>query len=163
MYICHIVKHAKLFKMTIKKIIEWDRKAFQKLRNFQLPHYCKRLGLFLFLAVIAVMFSLKYTEAEPMWLRNLLRNLLLIGLLMISISKERVEDEMMGALRAQSYAIAFVMGVLYALIQPYVDYLVALVLDPTDATLDMSYFQVLAFMLLVQIMFFRVMLKKCTV
>ncbi|MDC7993557.1 hypothetical protein [Altibacter sp. HG106] len=149
--------------MTIKKIIEWDRKAFQKLRNFQLPHYCKRLGLFLFLAVIAVMFSLKYTEAEPMWLRNLLRNLLLIGLLMISISKERVEDEMMGALRAQSYAIAFVMGVLYALIQPYVDYLVALVLDPTDATLDMSYFQVLAFMLLVQIMFFRVMLKKCTV
>ncbi len=163
MYICHIVKQTKLFQMTIRKIIEWDRKAFQRLRNFQLPHYFKRIGLVLFLVVLATMFALKFTEAEPFWLRNLLRNFLLIGLLMISVSKERVEDEMMGALRAQSYAIAFVLGVVYALIQPYIDYVVALVVDSGDAVLDVSYFQVLAFMLLVQLLFFRMMVKKCTV
>lgn len=146
--------------MTFKKMIEHDRKLFEKLRRFQLPNHWKRVGYWVVAIVFGLMIAKRFVD-EPSWVKPLLNNLFLMGLLIVSISKEKIEDERIAALRSQSYGIAFITGVFYAFVQPYVGYLVELVIRPEEANADMSYFQVLVFMLVVQLMFFRQLKRSC--
>ena len=145
----------------MKKIIEWDLKMLERLQSFQLPNYYKRVGVIVSILIVLVVIGLKFIDNEPLWIRALLKNGILFGLLLISLSREKVEDEMMMAIRAQSYRIAFILGVLYSFFQPYVNYLVDLLLHPEDASTEMSYVQVISFMLLIQVFLFHVLLKKC--
>ena len=82
----------------------------------------------------------------------------MIGFLIISISKDKIEDEYIDSLRAQSYRLAFILSVVYSLIQPLINYFVDVLLNVEPKEFyDFSYFQVLFFMLVVQIMFFTQM------
>lgn len=150
-----------MFLMSIKKILEWDKRNLERLKKFQLKHRYKGVGVVVFLAAILMMVCLKFIDGEPLWIKFVLRNGLIIGLLLISISKEKVEDEMIATVRMQSYAMAFVVGVIYAILQPLINYGVEMLIDPKDASMEMSYFQVLSFMLLIQLMLFHVMIKMC--
>lgn len=77
-------------------------------------------------------------------------------MLILSISKDKVEDEMTIVLRAQSFAIAFVIGVMYALIMHYIDYGVSSALKPEAQVFkNLGDFQVLLFMLMIQLMFYH--------
>lgn len=145
--------------MNLKKIIEHDQRAFEKMKNFQLPNIYKRIGFFTVLGTFLVMATTKTIEDRPDWMLELLERILLMGFLMISLAKEQLEDERIVHIRAQSYAIALIMGVLYAVLQPYVNYAVALFVAPEKASLEMSYFQVLVFILLVQVLYFEVKKK----
>ena len=80
--------------------------------------------------------------------------MLLIGLLLISLSKEKIEDEFVDSLRSQSYRLAFILVIVYSLVQPLINFVVASVLNQDDKLEGFSYFQILFFMLLVQLMFF---------
>ena len=76
----------------------------------------------------------------------------------MSITRDREEDEMTIQLRMQSYAWAFITGVIYALIMPYVQFGVSSVVNNDNETLDnLGDFQVLLFMLLVQLMCYHVL------
>ena len=80
----------------------------------------------------------------------------LVGMLIMSISKDKVEDEMTIQLRAQSYMIAFILGVIYALVMPYVEFGVSnMVHNGGKVYKDLGDFQVLLFMLLIQLMFYH--------
>lgn len=147
--------------MSIRKIIEWDKRNLDRLRRFQLPNKYKRIGLWIAFLSFGGMLVIKLGDFGFDWVKHLLKNVLLVGLLMISTAREKVEDEMIASVRMQSYAMSFVIGVVYAIIQPYVNYGVDLLLGASDASLDMGYIQVMTFMLIVQILFFYVMLKKC--
>ena len=95
-------------------------------------------------------------EGDTEWLKVLCQKTLLIGMLLMSISKDKVEDEMTMTLRSQSYAIAFVIGVAYALIMPYVEFGVSNVVNSGGEVLkDLGDFQVLLFMLMIQLMFYH--------
>lgn len=144
----------------MKKILEYDRRLFRRLRQFQLPHQWKRIGLSIAIIAFVIMIGMRFVD-EPAWVKPLLANIMLIGLLIISISKEKVEDEMMASVRAQSYGIAFVCGVIYAIVQPYINFGVAWLLRSDNPSTDMSYFQVLVFMLIVQLLFFRQFKRAC--
>ena len=78
------------------------------------------------------------------------------------INNEReFEDEMIVSLRSKSMRLAFVLAVLYALIQPLVNVLVFYVIDFNDLSGNtFSYFQVLFFMLMIQIIFFEVLKRN---
>lgn len=144
--------------MKKSTFIEAEQRRMQKLQQFKLAHHYKKIGYIIAFASVGLMFA-KILFDEPEWVKELLRNTLLLGMLIISISKEKIEDEYIESLRASSYRISFVLGVAYALVQPYINYLVASLIRPEKATLDFSYFQVLTFMLLIQLMYFA-MLKK---
>jgi hypothetical protein len=59
-------------------------------------------------------------------------------------------------LRAQSYAIAFVLGVVYALVMPYVEFGVSNVVNNGgEAYKPLGDFQVLLFMLMIQLLFYH--------
>jgi hypothetical protein len=62
------------------------------------------------------------------------------------------------SLRVQSYAIAFVVGVIYALVMPYVEFGVSNVVHSGgEVYKDLGDFQVLLFMLMIQLMFYHVL------
>jgi len=75
-----------------------------------------------------------------------------IGMLMISISKEKIEDELVSQLRMQSYTFAFITGVAYAILLPFTGYLVNVLSAAKEAHVkDSGDFQVLFLLLAVQV------------
>jgi len=75
-------------------------------------------------------------------------------MLIISISKDKIEDEFIDSLRSQSYRIAFILTVIYSLVQPFINYGIGMLFDKNETLDSFSYFQVLFFMLVVQLMVF---------
>jgi len=143
--------------MTTKKIIECERRRFNKIINFRLTHKFMSIGIAVaVLAIIAMFIRAFALDGESEWLKIITKQGLLVGMLLMSISKDKVEDEMTMSLRAQSYAIAFVIGVAYALIMPYVELGVSNVVNSGGETFkELGDFQVLIFMLMIQLMFYH--------
>jgi len=143
--------------MTTKKIIDCEHKHFYKLINFRLPHKFLRVGITIATLSIIVMFIRAFVmEGDTEWLKTILKQCLLIGMLLMSVSKDKEEDEMTVTLRSQSYAIAFVVGVMYALVLPYVEFGVSnAVHSGGEAFKQLGDFQVLTFMLMIQLMFYH--------
>jgi hypothetical protein len=140
--------------MNTQKIMDCEDRQLAKLSKFQLPNHYKKVGVGLIVFLILTTIAFMFTDNEPIWISEFTKPGLLMGFLLISISREKDEDEMIVQLRSQSYSLAFVIGVLYAFVQPYVNYGITFLAKPEKATMDMSQYQVLFFMLLVQIMFF---------
>ncbi len=127
--------------------------------KFQLPNRFIKIGWSIIIGTFLLMIAKKFVD-EPTWVKPILRNVMILGFLIVSISKEKIEDELIASLRATSYRLALIIGVLYALVQPYVTYAVENLIDPGNAELDNSYFQVLLYILLVQIMFFNALKRS---
>ncbi|MBO3116014.1 hypothetical protein J4050_04605 [Winogradskyella sp. DF17] len=145
--------------MNTKRIIDCERKQFQKMINFRLSHQFINIGVGIVILSIVMMFIRAFAmDSETEWLKNILQKTLLVGMLLMSLSKDKLEDEMTVSLRAQSYAIAFVVGVIYALVMPYVEYGVSNVVHSGgEVYKDLGDFQVLLFMLMIQLMFYHVL------
>ena len=150
----------KIKVMSKSSICEAEERRLEKLYKFQLPNSYKKIGWGIVIATFILMLTRKIFDIDAFWVKEVLRYIFLVGFLMISVSKEKLEDEYIESLRAKSYRAAFILTVLYALVQPYVNYIVDFILDKTpNNTSEFSYFQLLCFMLIVQIGFF-VQLKR---
>lgn len=146
--------------MNLKSMEQCERSRIERWSRFQLSYNWKRIGLVFTITIFIALIVLKFIEGEPEWIRGFLKRGLLVSLLIISLSKEKFEDEMITSLRAKSYTLAFIIGVLYTLVQPGVDYLVHHYVFESSATNTFSYFQLLFFMLFIQIMFFEVLKRN---
>ena len=150
----------RLVNFTImKNICEAEQNKLQRWGKFQLPNKYKKIGWAIIIGVFILMIAKRFVD-EPTWVKPVLRNVMILGFLMVSISKEKIEDELMASLRATSYRLALIIGVLYALVQPYVTYAIESLIDPENAVIDNGYFQVLLYILLVQIMFFHALKRS---
>ncbi len=143
--------------MNAKKIIECEQKRFKKIINFRLSSKFMSIGITIGAISIVMMFVRAFAlEGNTDWLKLLLQKTLLIGMLVMSISRDKEEDEMIITLRSQSYAIAFVIGVVYALVMPYVEFGVdSVVKSNVSEFKNLGDFQVLLFMLMIQLLFFH--------
>ena len=143
--------------MKKESFVDCERKRLYKVMNFRLPSQFIGIGLAICVLTIAIMFFRAFAmEGDTQWLKLLMQKTLLVGMLIMSVSKDKIEDEMTMSLRAQSYAIAFIVGVLYAIIMPYVEYGVSnAVHSGGEAFKDLGDFQVLLFMLMIQLMFYH--------
>jgi Na+-transporting methylmalonyl-CoA/oxaloacetate decarboxylase beta subunit len=139
--------------MSKQSIWERERSQLEKMNKFQLNHQYKKVGFIIAIGTFIIMISMKYFE-EPTWVKPVLHGVLLIGLLLISLSKEKIEDELIDSLRSQSYRLAFILAIVYSLVQPLVNYGVGTLLNQDDELQGFSYFQVLFFMLIVQLLYF---------
>ncbi|MDP5106971.1 MAG: hypothetical protein NWQ31_12470 [Polaribacter sp.] len=138
--------------MERESICERERSQLEKLNKFQLGNQYKKVGYIVAIGTFIVMIARKYIE-DSEWMRPILHGILLIGLLVISLSKEKLEDEFIDSLRAQSYRLAFII-IVYSLIQPLINFGVAFLLNQNEEMKSFNYFQVLFFMLIVQLLFF---------
>lgn len=143
--------------MDAKQFIDCERKRFDKLINFRLPHRFMYIGIAIAALSIVGMFIRAFVlEGDTALLKTTLQKTILVGLLLISISKDRIEDEMTIQLRSQSYMVAFIIGVIYALAMPYIEFGISNAVHAGGETLrSLGDFQVLLFMLMVQLMFYH--------
>lgn len=139
--------------MLKTSICESERKQLEKMNKFQLGNPYKKVGFIIALTSFVLMILRGFIE-DSEWIRPILHGTLLIGLLVISVSKEKIEDEFIDSLRSQSYRLAFILAIVYSLMQPLINYGVASLLNQDDKLEGFSYFQVLFFMLIVQLLFF---------
>jgi hypothetical protein len=139
--------------MENSSICDKETKMLNKFYNLQLANSYKKLGYYIAFGTFVIMIAKKFFE-EPDWVKPTLKVLLLTGMLVISLSKDKVEDELIDSLRSKSYRLAFIMGVLYTLVQPIVNFAVGSVLNEDAELVGFDYFQILFFMLLVQLMMF---------
>lgn len=143
--------------METEKIIDCERKRMEKLINFRLPNVYLKIGIGIVFISIFIMFWRAFAmEGDTEWIRSLTKKGFVVGMLLMSISKDKEEDELTVKLRTQSYAIAFIIGVIYALVMPYIDYGVSNVIKPeSESFKDLGDFQILVFMLMIQLMFYH--------
>ncbi|MEN8880133.1 MAG: hypothetical protein ABF311_08170 [Polaribacter sp.] len=123
------------------------------MNKFQLQHKYKKVGYIISFSAFALMIAKKFID-EPNWVKPVLSGILLVGMLLISLAKEKLEDEYLESLRSQSYRIAFILVILYALIQPFINFGVGLLFDESEKLEGLNYFQILFYMLVVQLMVF---------
>ncbi|MGB3180875.1 MAG: hypothetical protein WBB45_05765 [Cyclobacteriaceae bacterium] len=128
----------------------------RRLRSFGLlPHKFKTAGFVLGAASVLVLVVLFATSAGSTFWKMFCQNLLLISMLLVSITREKDEDEYNLSLRARSYMMAFVAVVLYTVVQPYINYGVANLLESDNVAFEsFGSFVVIWFMLFVQLGFY---------
>lgn len=149
--------------MELKSKQEDDIDKINKFTGYQLPHKFKIVGLVLFIVSIFLIISsfkiyfidIKY---QDLFERIALTGMVL-GLLMISISKEKVEDELIAKIRTQSYNYAVIGTVLFYLTFPFVVLIVESLFSSMPKIEGSKDVSVLSVMLMMQILTFR-KLKK---
>jgi len=148
--------------MVKETFCEAEERRFEKLKNIGLPHSFKKVGILLVVLSILFMFGRKLFDIEvATTLKFVLKRLLLVGLLLIAISKEKIEDEMIRTIRGQAFTIAFIAGVVYTLIQPLINYVVAFFIEKDKEPLaDLGDFQVLWFLLTMYLLFFYMIKRR---
>lgn len=93
-----------------------------------LPVYFKKVGLLIiilaFVPVILVkVMSVEMVQTQQDLFRVFTLNATILGLLLVSWAKDRVEDEMTVFIRLKAMALTFTWAVLYVIVSPFVDLL----------------------------------------
>ncbi|WP_426090677.1 hypothetical protein [Flavobacterium sp. DSR3-2] len=141
---------------------EGDIEKINKFIGYQLPNKFKIVGLVLFITSILsiILFESFFGNSKYYSLLDRIAQTgLVLGLLIISISKEKMEDELMIKIRLQSYNYAVMGAVLLYLIMPFVNYALYFNNSYTPKMNGSKDVAVLALLLTVQILTFR-KLKK---
>ena len=136
--------------MNKRKFCEAEERRLNWLINFKLPNYWKKIGWSLFLVSLVLTLSTKLLDGNFDLQISILKKAMLIGLLIVTISREKIEDEFIENLRSKSFSLAFIIGVIYVLAQPLVNYIVSLILESEKASFeDLGDFQILWFLLVI--------------
>lgn len=149
--------------MELKAKQEGDIEKINKITGYQLPNKFKIVGLILFIvSILLIISSLKIyfinIKYQDLFERIALTGTVL-GLLMISISKEKVEDELMAKIRTQSYNYAVIGTVLFYLAFPFVVLIIESIFSSMPKIEGSKDVSVLGVLLMMQILTFR-KLKK---
>ena len=137
---------------------EAEMRRLRKIENFLvLPNQFKKIGLILFVLSFIILIAIKIIEIESRMGVSLLKQTLLVSLLLMAVSREKIEDELIAMIRGRAFSLAFICGVIYALVQPYFDFLVIELVKGGAIHEEMNAFQLLFVMLGVYLMFFHVL------
>lgn len=147
--------------MNLKSMSDCEQKKLAKLINYKLPNHYKKIGWTGFALSIVVLLSTKLFDGDFTVLVEILKRLMLVFLMVVVISKEKVEDEMIKTIRAQSFSIAFIAGIVYTLVQPIVNFIVGSILDKEMSLFkELGDFQVLWFLLIIYLVVFNKLKKR---
>ncbi len=141
-------------------VLECEEKNLEKLRRIQLPNWFKKIGVVLVIMAFAMLVINKLVFDSEL-LRSSLKHSILVGLLVISLSREKIEDERIVNLRMRSFMFAFLIGVLFALLTPILAYLIDIIIgnEPTSYE-PIGDFVILWQLLTMQIISFEVFKRK---
>jgi len=141
--------------MSKESFVDCERRSFTRILNFRLPNYFKYIGGAMVFGFFGFIFLKSAFPEHVELIRSIGRKIFVVGLLFISLARDKEEDEMTNSLKLQSYTIAFILGTVYAIVMPYVEYGVSNVVHSGgESYKDLGDFQVLSFMFLVQLGFY---------
>ncbi|MEE9429507.1 MAG: hypothetical protein V3V16_00605 [Melioribacteraceae bacterium] len=138
--------------MNIKSLVDCEKSKWEKI---QLPNTYKKIGIGLAVFSFVLLF-INASTINNIEYREIIKYGILVGLLITSISKEKIEDELITKLRMQAYSFAFIVGVIYTLVLPFIDFFVDLIIKADEASIkDMGDWNVLWILLSVQVLYFE--------
>ena len=147
--------------MNLKSVSECEERRISKFINFKLPNFYKKIGWTGFFLSFVILIFAKFFDGDYLILIEILKRLLLVFLLIVVISKEKMEDEMIKSIRSQAFSFAFVGAVAYTLLQPVINLIVSLIVRPDKVIFeDLGDFQVLWFMMIVYLVVFMKLKKR---
>ena len=144
--------------MNVKSFVECERKSLEKMKRYQLPNSFKKIGIGLILISLIAFFVNKFS-IENIDLKLTAKYGILVGLLLISISKEKIEDELITSLRMQSYTFAFIAGVIVTLLtNPLFNYIANLISQKQQENFEgVGDWEILWILLSVQVFYFELL------
>lgn len=132
----------------------------KKTTSFRLlPRYFKVIGIVLIglaigIVVLKASLDIELIASHKKWNEILVMDLLILGLLLISLSKDRVEDEMTMIIRLNSIAGTFVFSVIYTVVMPITSSLLNRIDYFKGATTELTASGLVFTMLLVYLQFY---------
>ena len=148
--------------MEPKSKQEGDIESINNITGFQLPYKFKIYGLVVFIVSMISSILLEiYLEGYKYndLIKRIVISTAILGLLIISISREKIEDELILKLRMQSYNYAVIGAVIVYLTMPFINLAIVASfssIPKMDGSKDVA---VLGLLLTIQILAFR-KLKK---
>lgn len=88
-----------------------------------LPNYFKKIALAILVFSILLLIGFKVIPLHSPIFREISYNGVLISLLLLAITRDKTEDERTIKLRLQSFAAAFIFGVVIVIVNPYINLL----------------------------------------
>lgn len=144
--------------MKIKEVIECERNEFEKLKKYQLSNSFKKVGWAIVILSFIVFLIRKFYFEDLEIVKSLAENAMLIGFLIVVISKEKIEDELISKIRGQAFSFAFIAGVVYAIVMPFTNYAMDFIINTKEAVYsDLGDFIIIWFMMVVYLAFFMVL------
>ena len=142
--------------MNVKSFMECERKSLEKMKHYQLPNRFKKIGIGIILISLIAFFLNKFS-IENIDLKLTAKYGILVGLLLISISKEKIEDELITSLRMQSYTFAFITGVIITLLtNPLFNYIANLISEKQQGYFEgVGDWKILWILLSIQVFYFQ--------
>ncbi len=142
--------------MNVKSIMEYERKNIDKLKKYQLSNQFKKVGWIIFgIAFVALFLTTKDTN-----LKLIAKYSILIGLLIVSISKEKIEDELVKNLRMHSFTFAFIFTVFIAITNPLFSYLANFIfIEKQEPFSGVGDWMILWLLLSIQVFYFEYLKK----
>lgn len=142
--------------MNVKSFMECERKSLEKMRRYQLSNKFKKIGIGIII-ISVVAFIVNKLSIENIDLKLTSKYGILIGLLLISISKEKIEDELIKSLRMQSYTFAFIAGVIITLLtNPIFNYIANLISEKQQGSFEgVGDWEILWILLSIQVFYFE--------
>ena len=142
--------------MTKKSFLDCERKSIDQLKKYQLPYSAKKIGW----VVAGIAFIALFLTTKDTSYKLIAKYVLLVGLLVISISKEKIEDELMKNLRMQSFTFAFIFAVFITITNPLFTYLANVILSKNQEVFNgVGDWVILWLLLSIQVFYFE-FLKK---
>lgn len=142
--------------MNIKSMIACEQNSIEKMKKYQLPNKFKKMGLAVLVLSFLTLIANKILLETITDVRLIAKYGMLIGLLILSISKEKIEDEFISNLRMQSYAFAFIGGVIITLLNPVCVYIINFFFEKQKENFGgIGDWQILWILLSVQVFYFE--------
>ena len=149
--------------MELKAKQGGEIEKIEKITGYQLPNKFKIVGLVLFIvSVLSIITSLKlYLVGVKYYdlFERIALTTMVLGLLVISVSREKIEDELIAKIRLQSYNYAVIGTVLLYLMLPFIHYAIIFSFSSMPKMEGSKDISILGLLLSVQIITFR-KLKK---
>jgi len=142
--------------MNVKSFMECERKSLEKMKRYQLSNKFKKIGIGIII-ISVVAFIVNKLSIENINLKLTSKYGILIGLLLISISKEKIEDELIKSLRMQSYTFAFIAGVIITLLtNPIFKHIANLISEKQQGSFEgVGDWEILWILLSIQVFYFE--------
>jgi len=146
--------------MTTKNYCADEHSKMMKIINFRFPYPFKKIGLLGAIAILVILVISKAVGNSSIHLPDILRTVILLFLLLASLSKDKVEDEYVQHIRAQSYVIAFICAIAYSVLLPLISFILDIAItnirgEGTIQFEETSAFVVMFILICFQILFFE--------
>ena len=131
-----------------------ERRTLDKILDFGFPPKLKQIGIVTFILFFIGLF-VNALMIENQVLKYICKYGLLVSLIVISLSKEEVEDEMLQSLKLKSYTLAFLIAIIHTLLLPFINYIVDLLLGKEPVLQESGDWMILWLLLFIQVFYYE--------